>query len=327
MEHIILKFLQGTAYEGEKQILLKWIRESESNKKEFDEIRDLWISTGDAFSEISFNMGVFDRFKQRITDHEIILWRKKNLMRIFRYAASVAVLIALSYGMFFLGYRNAKNVIIETVVNQTIVSRDKTPIILPDNTKVWLNKGGKLSFPESFKEDRRVVTLEGEAYFEVAHNEKVPFFVETNDITIKVLGTEFNVKNYSGSNFSETVLLSGNVEIDMKNEKGTVVLYPNQKISYNKQTGNHSIEKVDAQEYSLWKNDKLIINNEELEQIFKKIEKWYNVNISYSNDLPLKSKYSITITDEPKEEVLRLLSIILPIRYNLENDKIIIRKK
>lgn len=327
MEHIILKYLEGTASDEEKQTLLKWVRASGSNKKEFHEIRDLWITTGSMLSDTSGNQEAFNRFKKHVTDYENAKQQKRSRIRILRYAASVAILITCSVGMFMLGRRSTENEFSASVINQTIVRNDKTSFMLPDGTLVWLNKDSKLSYPESFNDQQRVVTLEGEGYFEVVHDEKNPFYVETGDLTIRVLGTVFNVKNYSDEIISETVLLSGKVEVDMKNDKAPVILSPDQKITYDRQTGYHQVEKVDAEEYALWKNDKLVMDNEELETIFRKIERWYHVKIVYDRTLPLKARYSITITDEPKEEILRLLSIISPVKYKIENNQIIITRK
>ncbi len=327
MEHLILKYLEGTASDEEKQTLLNWIHENESNKNEFHEIRDLWITTGNVLSETSDSQKAFDRFKQSVAGYENVRKQKRNRIRILKYAASVAIFIVCSLGMYLLGGRNIKKEKLQTVVNQTIVRNEKVSLLLPDGTKVWLNKDSKISYPDSFDDKRRLVILDGEGYFEVAHDETRPFFVETKGMTVKVLGTVFDMKNYSDDVISETVLLSGKVEVDMDNDKDPILLSPNQKISYNKQTGNHYIEDIDAPEYALWKNDKLVMDNEELEAIFKKIGRWYDVDIVYDRTLPLKTRYSITITDEPKEEILRLLSIISPVKYKVENNQIIISRK
>jgi hypothetical protein len=98
-------------------------------------------------------------------------------------------------------------------------------------------------------------------------------------------------------------------------------------MSYNKQTGDYVIASINASEYALWKNDRLVMENESLETIFGKMERWYNVKIIYDATLPLKSRHTITITSEPKEEILRLLSITTPITYKVENDKVFIQRK
>ncbi|MDR2914912.1 MAG: DUF4974 domain-containing protein [Tannerella sp.] len=327
MEYLILKYLEGTASNEEKQTLLKWIRENESNKNEFHEIRDLWITTGNVLSETSGSQEAFSRFKQNVDDYEDAGQQKRTWVRILKYAASVAVLIVCSVGMYMLGSRRWENESFQTVVNQTIVRNEKTYLLLPDGTKVWLNKDSKISYPDSFSDKQRVVTLEGEGYFEVVHDETSPFFVETKGMTVRVLGTMFDVKNYSSDVVSETVLLSGKVEVYMEKCQEPILLSPDQKVSYDKQTGDYRVANVDAPEYALWKNDKLVMDNEELEAIFKKIGRWYDVDIVYDRNLPLKTRYSVTITDEPKEEILRLLSIISPVKYKIENNQIIISRK
>ncbi|MDR1381213.1 MAG: DUF4974 domain-containing protein [Tannerella sp.] len=329
MEHIIIKYLRGHASGEEEQSLLEWIRKSESNRKEFMEMRDLWITSGDgsALPGTSGSKAAFNRFRRTVAGYETAERRKKNRIQVLRYAASVALLMACSLGMYMLGGKNAKNEQAETIIHQTVVRNDKTAVVLPDGTKVWLNKDSKLSYPENFADKRRAVTLDGEGFFDVVRNESSPFIVETGGMTVKVLGTEFDVKSHAGAAVSEITLLSGNVEVSLKNNADPIALLPNQKISYNRQTDIHRIESIDAAEYALWKNEKLVMNNEELGTIFRKMARWYDVDIAYDHTLPLKAHYSITITDEPKEEILRLLSVITPIKYELENDKIIIKRK
>jgi ferric-dicitrate binding protein FerR (iron transport regulator) len=312
MEHIIIKYLRGNVSDGEKQILLEGIRKR-------------LASSDEILPGVSDNKTAFNRFKQNVLHYENAKRRKK--IRILKYAASVAVLMICSLGMYVLGSKNAKKEPLKTVINQVIVRDDKTSVTLPDGTNVRLNKGSKISYTENFTDKRRAVTLSGEGFFDVVRDESNPFFVETNGLTVKVLGTEFDVKNYAGDTISEISLLSGKIEVHPENNDEPVKLSPNQKIVYNKQTGLHHIENIDAQEYVLWKNEKLVMHNEELGTIFRKMERWYNVDIVYDHTLPVKTRYSITITDEPKEEILRLLSIITPIKYKIESDKIIIKRK
>ena len=109
----------------------------------------------------------------------------------------------------------------------------KSQLILADGTKVWLNAGSRMAFPNKFSEKKREVFLEGEAYFEVAHNAKVPFYVNTNDISIKVLGTKFNISAYKTDKKTEAVLLEGKVAVRDRSAMGLLsketVLAPNQK--------------------------------------------------------------------------------------------------
>ncbi|MDR1098132.1 MAG: DUF4974 domain-containing protein [Tannerella sp.] len=327
MEHIIVKYLDGSASDGEKQILLNWMDKNEANRQAFSEIRDLWITAGNVLSEHSDSTGAFELFKEKAIRYEKTKQRKMHHIRILKYAASVAVLTVCSLGMYLLGSRNSADTGVVTVINNVTVRDDKSSFTLPDGTKVWLNTNSRLSCPDRFDGQRRTVTLDGEGYFEVSHDEANPFWVETDGFAVKVLGTVFDVKNYSDGATSETVLLSGKVEIDFKNGGTPVTLLPGQKMSCNRQTGDYRIDPVDASEYALWKNDRLVMNNEELETVFRKMERWYNLELVYDQTLPLRSRHTITITSEPKEEILRLLSITTPVKYRIEGDKVYIKKK
>lgn len=327
MDQLIIKFLEKTASEEEKTALLTWIHESPENKQYFLECRDLWINTGVTLAEKFDGTEAFSKFRKTALNYEKSKREKTSGIKYLKYAASIIILIGCSFGMYLLGSKKAGNGNTETIINQMVTTENKTNITLPDGTVVSLNNNSKLSYPAQFEEKKRLVKLEGEAFFEVKHNESVPFFVETDGMIVKVLGTEFDVRSYPEEAYVETILLSGKVEVNLVRNNDIVKLSPHQKVFIDKQTGNHHIETVDASEYTLWKNDRLIMNNEELGTILRKIERWYNVEISYSNNLPLKSKFSITITDEPKEEIFRLLSIVASIKYKIDNEKITITRK
>ena len=156
---------------------------------------------------------------------------------------------------------------------------------LEDGTIVWLNAGSKFSCQSGFSQKNRQVILEGEGYFEVRKNEQAPFFVETNQMTVNVLGTSFDVKDYSDKMNSETTLLTGKVEIQLPNNPNSILLKPNQRIILDKETGVHEIRQVDASEYILWINEKLVCNNEKLSVILHKIKLWYGMDSSANREL------------------------------------------
>lgn len=327
MEKLISKYLSDTATLEEKQKLLEWLREDSNHPKLFRDIQQIWYSSNNIFlREVEINRAI-ELFKKRAAKYEE---KKKRMNKLLFYRISVAasLLIAIfSTGGFLLGKSMKSANIQEKIVNNVIMGKDsKGNVALPDGTIVWLNAGSKLVYPEKFSEEARIVKLEGEGYFDVTPNPKVPFYVETDKMKVRVLGTQFDLKNYPGRSSMETVLLSGKVEVIFNNSKN-VILQPNQKISIHKETGEHAIEEFNAQNQVLWTNEQLVLSDKKLSEVLQSIGFWYGVNVTSEESIDLNQRLSLTIRKESKEEILELLSLIIPIKYEIGTEEIIVRSK
>jgi ferric-dicitrate binding protein FerR (iron transport regulator) len=171
-------------------------------------------------------------------------------------------------------------------MNQLVIPYgNQSQITLADNTVVWLNAGSRLIYPGSFKGKTREVLLFGEAFFEVSENKEQPFVVKTTDLQIKVLGTKFNVSAYAEDKIIQTVLAEGSVSV-RKNDANfydrDLILKPNQLASFNKTSAETKIYDVDAAYYTLWTKGLLSFNEVDFNRILKKVERFYNVTISFS---------------------------------------------
>lgn len=154
-------------------------------------------------------------------------------------------------------------------------------LILPDGTHVWINSDTKLTFPVSFDTTKREIFLSGEAYFDVTKDPQRPFMVKTENIEIKVLGTQFNVQAYPDDNKIETTLCEGSVNVT-DGELG-VTLTPSQQAVYSKATQILTTRKVDVRLYTAWKEGLFVFENKPLEEIMNTLSRWYNINVFYSN--------------------------------------------
>lgn len=158
-------------------------------------------------------------------------------------------------------------------------------VILPDGTAVWLNSDTELIYPAAFNDQKRIVKLKGEAYFEVAHvtrsdKSRVPFIVETANSDIEVLGTHFNIMAYGDEPSTNTTLLEGLVVVRSKNEK--VLLNPGQQTQVNNSTNQLGVKpNVDLAKVVAWKNGLFNFDNQDLSFIMRQISRWYNVDIQY----------------------------------------------
>lgn len=167
-------------------------------------------------------------------------------------------------------------------------------LVLEDSTEVWLNADSKLKFPLKFDSGVRQVELIGEAYFKVKKDELRPFIIRSNDMDIKVLGTEFNVSAYSDDPFVKTTLINGLVAISYKNRgvAGQQNLYPGDQASFNKKENTIHIKTVDVAKYTAWKDGFFVFENQTLSEISRILERWYNVQFVFQNENIQNMKFS-----------------------------------
>lgn len=157
-------------------------------------------------------------------------------------------------------------------------------LLLSDGTKVWLNAMSSIKYPVKFADGERVIHLSGEAFFEVSKDGNRPFIVKTDSYDVKVLGTEFNVSAYPDEKMTAATLVSGSIAIPQQNGRN-IEIKAGEQYSYNKENHNSKIEKVDVELYTSWINDMLRIDKQSLENIFKIIQRRYEIEFLFTDEL------------------------------------------
>ena len=205
--------------------------------------------------------------------------------------------------------------------NQMIVPFGKRAnLILSDGTKVWINSGSRLVYSPVFTGKSREVFLEGEAYFEVAKNEKIPFFVSTNAFKVKVYGTKFDVQSYKDENEYNTLLIEG--KVSLRKIQGGILsherfLFPNQKAGLSENKDDFQVtEMSNINNCIAWKDGYLIFKSEAFQSILKRVSHYYNIHIELDasmQDKRLSGK--LDLKDDP-DRVLEGLALISKIRYS-----------
>lgn len=197
---------------------------------------------------------------------------------------------------------------------------------LPDGSKVWLNKNSWLAYNQKFGKRTRQVTLKGEGYFEVNRDEQRPFIVKMqNGLDIKVLGTTFNACNYPSLNKAEVILRSGSVQVSDNGRNEYVILKPNQKFTWNE--GTAEISSVNAMNCCRWFEHRLVFDNVKLKDILENLSHKYQTEISLNVGNLADKHMSMTIRDESVEDILDILTTLLPIRWRYQGAEIIIENK
>ena len=197
---------------------------------------------------------------------------------------------------------------------------------LPDGSKVWLNKNSWLTYNQRFGKRTRQVALKGEGYFEVNRDERRPFIVKMqNGLDIKVLGTTFNACNYPSLNKAEVILRSGSVQVSDNGRNEYVILKPNQKFTWNE--GTAEISSVNAMNCCRWFEHRLVFDNVKLKDILENLSHKYQTEISLNVGNLADKHMSMTIRDESVEDILDILTTLLPIRWRYQGAEIIIENK
>jgi transmembrane sensor len=197
---------------------------------------------------------------------------------------------------------------------------------LPDGTKVWLNADSKLEFPSSFVDsDTRNVKLSGEGYFEVAKDKAHPFIVKTKNQDVTVLGTHFNISGYDDEHVTTTTLVEGSVRVssfDVAIGRRTEVLKPNQQ-SIQNQSGGMQVRNVDVSEALDWKNGEFIFKRESLQNIMRRVSRWYDVQIIYESGVDVNETFSGVVSRKKNiSEVLNLMGLNGQLKFKIEGKKV-----
>ena len=221
----------------------------------------------------------------------------------------------------------------ELKMNEVVIPYGKkSQLVLEDGTKVWLNAGSRMAFPTRFTGKTREVFLEGEGYFEVANKKNQPFMVNTGEITVKVLGTRFNISAYKTDKLTETVLLEGKVALSQPSVLGFMKretqLAPNQKATYDRISQSTSvINETDADFAIAWTEGWFKFSKQNMNDVLTKLQRYYNVQFVFDSELWTAELITGKLDlKESVESVMVALADVSGIQFRIEGEKIFIDK-
>ncbi|MBR8535706.1 DUF4974 domain-containing protein [Carboxylicivirga sediminis] len=323
IENRIIDYLEGNLSESEQKSLAAWVQEKDGNARYYAEVKDVWESSYLNASEIADTGNEWNRFKTHIQDVSIkSASQLKKVLRIWQSVAAVVavLLLTVSFFMFFQTEADTGSLIVKTVVP----SGEKSKLELPDGTSVWINSASVLSYNTDYGRDNREVKLDGEAYFEVATNEALPFKVLTKDCEVKVLGTKFNVMAYETAPVTETSLLEGRVDVALFD--GTrAEIKPGQLAYANSEEGKLQVVEGNIQNIICWKDNVLKLDNTPLSEVIEKLSKWYGVQIELKNsELLAQKRFTFTVKSESLSELLSIMKLVQPLEYQIKGEQVFI---
>lgn len=243
-------------------------------------------------------------------------------------AASLLLLIAGSLTVLTFMQRNEINALAEQ--NVVIRSGDygKSLVTLPDGTIVHLNAKSSLTYSQDFGRNDRKVALSGEGFFEVKKDTEKKFTVGTGYMDITVLGTKFNVYAYEAKDIVEMSLVEGSVDVTTSRPPyQSIRVKPNEKVVYNKRTGNLLHERTSNKMETAWINKELVFRSERLEDVFRCLSRKFAVTFSVDDEALLNDVYTGTFDDENVESIMRVLKYHYNFKYTNEDGVISIQTR
>jgi len=249
--------------------------------------------------------------------YQILLEKTQRQKRLITWASRAVAVLILPLALFFLFKYNEMGVGADQQLGQIELhcpEGARTKFSLPDGSSGWLAGGTVMTYDANFKSNRNV-SVSGQAFFTVKHDEKLPFTVKLGDLVLKDLGTEFNVLNYPDEAVSEVVVLSGRVGV--AGECFEKQLTANQELRLQKKEHKVYLGDVDAQSYTSWTEGRLEFRDEHLESVCKKIERFYGVDVKLNPKGLENNVFRADVKIGSLEELLDYMSLALPIKYEL----------
>ncbi|MDN5202173.1 FecR domain-containing protein [Fulvivirgaceae bacterium BMA10] len=322
-KELLKKFIQGKCTREESQNVMSWF-DTQGEEKFLELVENDWHSWEEETSEEGNQLKhILGKIHTRISEKELNLVHKEKQIpntrttykpysyRKYSLAAVISLLLIAGVA-FVIQFSNTPKVEKKVELKRKkIPLGQKATIYLSDGTKVMLNAGSSISYPEKFSKTSREVSLEGEAFFEVVEDKIRPFSVISGDITTTALGTSFNVNAYQENDHIEVALASGKVLIkDNNKEVKRTVLAPGELLNLDLNTGNSNKENFNVKEKLGWTESLLYFNDAGAKEVFSTLKRWYGVEFTFNREMTEKWKYSGEFKNKSLETVLKGISYV-----------------
>ncbi len=322
---VIRKVLLDLADDEEHRQLEVWMSKSDLNRQIFDQMKNIWgekESPKKAINEEEIIDEIWNQSQQ--VEVKLNSTRKKKLgIQITKIAAAIGFIVAF-YFLFNVEFTPKQKVELQfQKIEKKNISGQKSRIHLTDGTVVWLNAESTLSYIKPFDKGQREVSLEGEAYFEVAKDKDRPFIVKMGDTEVRVLGTKFNISSFAEDEKEIIALAEGKIQIS--HGVMSQILTPGWIVEINNSTSHMESYEGNVKDVTAWTKDILLFKNASYQEIFERLERWYGVHIKTEGIPDDKLKFNGSFQDEYLSNVLENLMIEHKMSYELEGENVIIK--
>ena len=317
-DDLLVKYLLDITTPMEKTAVAEWLTEKEEHQRYFEHFRLIWTESKKlaAVSTVNEN-DAWSRFQQRVGTNEnttriVQLDTGMNWKPLLRIAAVLIVLLGAA-GFWYLSKTNVSPMIVSS--GQQIKSET-----LPDGSHVTLNKQSTIEYAASFKKERQV-KLEGEAFFNVAQDPGKPFVLKVNDVTVRVLGTSFNVKSVNGK--TEVIVETGAVEVTKNNN--SVQLKQHEKAIITSEQAAPSKQSNNDELYNYYRTQTFVCNNTPLWKLVEILNEAYGVNIVIADNSKRDLQINSTFTNSSLDSTLQVIGLTYEIAVEKKGSQIILK--
>lgn len=328
---LLNKFINNACSEEELRQVLQWAKTEalteEARKLVYDDWQ-IYREEDNLADDDRFNT-LFDKIQEEIDKRDRVQEQAetRTLPTVTKWLTRAAAILLIPVLALFL-YTLSENKALNSQFGSAAVDSleiispigSRTVVQLSDGSQVHLNYGSKIKYPQFFVGNTREVILEGEGFFEVAHNPEKPFIVKTGGINVKALGTSFNVMDYDENDEVQTTLVTGKVVLEQENADGDVHIIgsmePGQHVTYHKLTSKISSSKGNIEKYIAWKDGKLVFEDTPILEVAENLSRMFNVSIEIDQEIE-DYFYTVTFIDEPLFQILDLMTIATPVQYQI----------
>lgn len=301
---LLQRYIEGCVTQEEAEQVVDWLDEDERHVKDFLALHKVFDIS--VLNQLPVTSGVEAK-------------RTISLRRIVKEVLKAAAIILLILGGQSIWEKRDKEEVAPLYQTLYVPPGQRAELVLPDSTKIWLNACSRLVYPVTFMKENRSVVLEGEAYFEVRRNEKVPFVVKTPKTDVKVLGTEFNVCDYPDRPDFELALLKGSVELLPANWTNAYRMKAGEQILFKE--GRYVSSTIEDTDYFKWKEGLLCFRDQPISEIIDKLSLYFDVKIHVENQKLLNEGYTGKfLVKDGIEQVLKVLQLEHRFTYVKNND-------
>lgn len=324
VEALLPGYFSGDITEDNRKMIDEWRKLSTRNEDLFLDTQLAWAALPALNEMEKFNsFKALERVNAKIIKSKYHVW-----WRTIQRIAAVIILPLMIYSAYQAYHNHLLTSRLTSEIVETVVSRQGmvSMFSLEDGTKIWLNSNSEIKFPTHFSGEIREVWLKGEAFFDVARDENHPFSVKTKDLSINALGTSFNVMSYEDEKFSEVVLVDGKVRLSSikgNSREDIGIIMPGEKIMFNNETRMHFITVENTEKHIAWKDGNLIFEDDPMEDVVKKLNRWFNAEIIIDDEEIKDYVYKATFRNENLRQVLDLLKLSAPIDYRISENKVL----
>lgn len=317
-ESLLLRYITGEVTQEESLLVKEWSGKDTANEELLIQLARMYYA-----------QRTQQRIKNRDTEAAFRIVNnkiKRKGRRLFLQRVGVAaslIIGILGIGSFFFQYLGLRESFLPSMITVESNDNSRTRLVLPDGTEVCLNSGSSITYPSHYTDGERNVTLSGEAYFKVTHNEKKPFVVSALDkkYKVKVLGTEFNIQAYRDDNVIQTTLIAGSVQVDIQGRNTKTVLLPSQKAIYSLQNNELEVVSANTDRETDWMYSRLVFKKTPMPEVLARLSRFYKVEFDVRNKIIDTYTFTGTFEDRPLYQVLDYMKISSQIDYNITYQK------